>query len=198
MLPSPRRRSIVSVSAISRDWWIRCSARLLPGYAGARPILTGWSEIGTRVLEPQTLGQGLGLPSSETVTHPHGRARLRRYRDPRGRRSARRPRCGYPQDRVRGGHGLWWHTSLTDPFGNAAAAVTGSDDVLLFGRVKATLEPGVIPIGTGTIPAAAGFEFPLDRPPLIALLTFEILNADIAEPPHLSVNGMDAGDVNLM
>jgi len=88
---------------------------------------------------------------------------------------------------------------VKDPFGNAEPAVTGSDDVLLFGRVKATLEPGVVTLGTGgSAGQAAEFDFPLERPPLVAMLTFEILNADIAEPPQLSVNGNDAGAVNVI
>jgi hypothetical protein len=70
--------------------------------------------------------------------------------------------------------------------------------VLLFGRVKATLEPGVIALGTGgSAGAAAEFDFPLAQPPLIALLMFEILNADISAPPRLTVNGTDTGDVNV-
>jgi hypothetical protein len=44
----------------------------------------------------------------------------------------------------------------------------------------------------------AGFEFPLERAPLVALLTFEILNANIAAPPELTVNGTDAGAVSVM
>jgi hypothetical protein len=64
--------------------------------------------------------------------------------------------------------------------------------------VKATLEPGVIPLGTGEDAGEAVFDFPLERPPLIALVTFEILNADISAPPQLTVNGKDIGDVNVI
>src|SRR5581483_7319953 len=33
-----------------------------------QPVVTAWSEIGNRVFAPRQLGQGLGLPSSETLT----------------------------------------------------------------------------------------------------------------------------------
>ena len=69
---------------------------------------------------------------------------------------------------------------------------------LLFGRVKATLEPGVVSLGTADGQNGAEFEVPLDKPPYIALLTFEVLNADISNPPQLSVNGNAVGAVNVM
>ena len=167
---------------------------------GAQPVVSGWSEIGAQVIAPRTLGQGLGLPSSETVSIPMAGVD---YVD------IDVPGEG---DTVRGALALALHKAQTtegtdfggtpavvDPFGNASPAVTSTNDTLLFGRVKATLEPGIIPLGTGNnANQAAAFEFPLDRPPLIALLTFEILNADIATPPQLTVNGNDAGNVNVI
>ncbi len=166
---------------------------------GEQPVVTGWSEIGTRVLAPQTLGQGLGLPSSATVRIPMAGLD---YLD------IETPRSGAT---VRGALAVALHPTssreavdfggtpdVIDPFGNANAAVTGSDDVLLFGRVKATLEPGIIALGNTVDSSQAIFDFPLERPPLIGMLTFEVSNVDIAAPPQLTVNGTDAGAVNVI
>ena len=165
----------------------------------AQPVLSGWSEIGTRVLEPRTLGQGLGLPSSETVSIPMAGVDYVEIETPGDGWTVRGVLAlALRKTEAREGLDFGGTAALTDPFGNGEAAITGTDDVFLFGRVKATLEPGVVALGTGDNPSqAAEFDFPLDRPPLIALLTFEILNADISAPPQLSVNGTDAGDVNV-
>jgi hypothetical protein len=166
--------------------------------AGAQPVLSGWSEIGAQVFGPQTLGQGLGLPTTETVRIPMAGID---YVDIEAQGEGGTVRgalaVALKQALTREGVDFGGTADVTDPFGNAAPAVTGSDDVLLFGRVKATLEPGVISLGTTDDDSAAAFDFPLQEPPLVALLTFEILNADISAPPHLLVNGTDAGAVNV-
>lgn len=166
---------------------------------GQQPVLSGWSEIGKQVLDSGTLGQGLGLPSSETVSIPMANVD---YVDivtagdagiVRGALVVALRKAEAKEALDFGGTAV-----VTDPFGNASPAVTGTDDTLLFGRVKATLEPGVVSLGSSeTGGQEAGFEFPLDRPPLIALVTFEILNADIATPPVMTVNGKDAGNVTV-
>ncbi len=166
---------------------------------GAQPVLSGWSEIGTRVLAPQTLGQGLGLPSTETLSIPMAGLDYVDIEAP-GDGYAVRGVLAVAIRKTETSEALDFGGTpdVTDPFGNGQPAVTGSDDTLLFGRVKATLEPGVVPLGAGESPAqAAEFDFPLAQPPMIALLTFEILNADISNPPELSVNGKDAGAVNV-
>lgn len=167
---------------------------------GAQPVLSGWNEIGNRVLAPRTLGQGLGMPSSETVEIPMTGIDYVDIEAP-GSGIGLRGALALALHGAEAWEGLDFGGTapLTDPFGNAAPAVTGSDDSLLFGRVKATLEPGVVALGTGANPnQAAGFEFSLDQPPLIALLTFEILNANISLPPQLTVNGKLVGDVNVI
>jgi hypothetical protein len=165
----------------------------------ARPILTGWSEIGTRMLAPRTLGQGVGLPSSETVRIPMAGIDYVDIEAPGGPGKVRGVLAvALRQTETREGLDFGGTAEVTDPFGNGSAAVTGSNDVLLFGRVKATLDPGVIPLGNGDDAGEVAFDFPLERPPLIALVTFEILNADISAPPQLLVNGKDLGAVNVI
>lgn len=165
----------------------------------AQPVLSGWSEIGTRMLGPETLGQGLGIPSSQTVRIPMTGIDYVDIETPGDGTTVRGALAVVlRQTQARDALDFGGTAEVTDPFGNGAPTVTGSDDVLLFGRVKATLEPGVIAMGTGEDPGEAEFDFPLEQPPLIALLTFEILNTDIAAPPELTVNGTDAGAVNAI
>jgi len=167
---------------------------------GEQPELSGWSEIGRRVMESGTLGQGLGLPSCETVSVPMGSVDYVEIDAPGDGGSVRGVLAmALRKTEAKEGVDFGGTAAVTDPFGNGAAATTGTDDVLLFGRVKATLEPGVVAVGGGENSGqTAGFEFPLERPPLVALLTFEILNANIAAPPELTVNGTDAGAVSVM
>jgi hypothetical protein len=165
---------------------------------GAQPVVTGWSEIGTRILGPITLGQGLGLPTSQTIPIRMGGIDYVDIEAPGQGGSVRGALAVALRQTLSSEATDFGGTpSIVDPFGNATPAVTGSDDVLLFGRVKATLEPGVIPLGTADDNSDAAFDFPLQQPPLIALLTFEILNADVSAPPHLLVNGADTGAVNV-
>ena len=165
---------------------------------GEKPVLTGWSEIGTEVLPPQTLGQGLNLPSSETVRIPMAGVDYIDIETPGDGGTVRGVLAvALRQTQTKEGLDFGGTAPVVDPFGNGEPEVTGSDDLLLFGRVKATLEPGVVPLGTGSDDSEVAFDFPLDQAPLIALLTFEILNADISAPPHLVVNGTDTGAVSV-
>ncbi len=164
----------------------------------AQPVVTGWSEIGSRVFGPVTLGQGLGLPSSQTIRIPMAGTDYVDIEVPGTGRSVRGALlAALRETETRDALDFGGTADVVDPFGNASPAVTGSNDSLLFGRVKATLDPGVVPLGTGDAGALA-YDFPLERPPLIALLTFEILDADISNPPQLSVNGKTIGDVNVI
>ena len=168
--------------------------------SGAQPVLSGWNEIGGQVLGPETLGQGLGLPSSQTISIPMAGVDYVDIEVP-GKGGAVRGALAVALRTAETKEGVDFGgaAEVTDPFGNGEPAVTGSDDSLLFGRVKATLEPGVIALGGDDQGGqTAEFDFPLERPPMIALLTFEILNADIASPPDLVVNGKDAGAVSVI
>ena len=166
--------------------------------SGSQPVLSGWSEIGARAFGPLTLGQGLGLPTSQTVRIPLAGTDYVDIEAP-GQGGVVRGALlvALRQTQTSEATDFGGTPDVADPFGNPAPAVTGSDDVLLFGRVKATLEPGVISLGTADDNSAAAFDFPLQQPPLLALLTFEVLNADISGPPHLLVNGADTGAVNV-
>jgi hypothetical protein len=69
---------------------------------------------------------------------------------------------------------------VTDAFQNTPLAAPSGDDSYLYGRVKATLEPGVIKLSPER--SEETLEFQLEAQPLIAVISFEVLNADPAYP----------------
>lgn len=165
---------------------------------GGQPSISGWAEIGTRILGPEKLGEGVGLPSSQTVRIRMGGVDYIEIEAPGDARNLRGALAVVLQKtETRQAVDFGGAASITDPFGNSEAAVTGTSDLYLFGRVKATLEPGIVPLGEGPDAGQIEYDFSLAKAPAIALVTFEILNADISAPPQLSVNGKDIGVVNL-
>jgi hypothetical protein len=82
-----------------------------------------------------------------------------------------------------------------DAFGNAAPAAPRTDDLTLYGRVRATIDPGVLKL----TPAAFNgtWEFALEAPPLLAMVTFEALNADALAPLEVIVNGRPLGPATV-
>ncbi len=163
----------------------------------ASPTVTAWNEIGTRLMDPKTLGQGLNLPTSETLIVPMSGVD---YID-----------IDAPGDGVNV-HALFLSSlqkatthsaldfaapaALNDPFNNSASSTPGNDDALLFGRVKATLESGVVALNSER-GSAGVFDFDLATQPQLALVTFEILNANPSEPPEISVNNHHLGAAAL-
>lgn len=67
-----------------------------------------------------------------------------------------------------------------------------TSDSYLFGRVKALLDAGPVKLGRGGVPNVT-FEFELEKKPQVAVITFEILNTDVALPPNVVTNGRPTG-----
>ena len=107
-------------------------------------------------------------------------------------------------------------TPVVDPFGNTAPPQPAPEnDTYLFGRVRATLEAGVIKLSppaaapaapavvSGTDPATPNsdpapqtsvtFEFHLEAAPLLAFVAMDILGADPVAPLQAWVNDQPAG-----
>jgi hypothetical protein len=69
-------------------------------------------------------------------------------------------------------------------------------DSKLFGRVKATVDTGIVRLsrkGDGTVQ----WQFDLAGQPLAAVVTFDVLNADLTAPPVISVNDGQPGYANV-
>lgn len=161
-----------------------------------KPVVSAWNEIGARIVPPRVLGQGFGLPTSETLAITMAGVDYVDVEVPGDGANVRGAFISALQKtQTRSSMDFASVTLLHDPFNNAPAAQTNSDDVFLYGRVKATLEGGAL-----SLPAngANTFEFELATQPQLAVLTFEILNADLAAPPKIGANETELGAASII
>ena len=70
------------------------------------------------------------------------------------------------------------------------------NDIYLYGRVKATLDSSTLRL-SATEGESSTIQFELESRPLVAVVTFEILNADLNAPPQVLMNQRMLGDVSL-
>ena len=161
---------------------------------GPRPAVTVWNELGERMRPSAPLGQGLGLPSSEVMTVSMNGVNYLEIEAPGD------------GSQVRGVFLSWLETAQVlqpsdfpsreaarQPFGVLPQVRTRRDDTYLFGTVVARLQgskPRVL--RDGESPSAA-FEFELEHPPLMAVVTYEVLGAAVDTPPAVTVNGHSLG-----
>lgn len=164
---------------------------------GNAPVVSGWSETGKKLYESQPLGSGLELPTSETVIIPVSGldyvevsvpgdganlssvfvATLKKYEGRKALDFEKEP-------------------AIDDPFSNLPPAAPGSDDSYLYGRVKATIEAGAIKLSPKG-PRQTLLEFDLESAPLVAVISFEILNADPFNPPEITLNKRALGRASI-
>jgi len=178
--------------------------------ADAHPTITAWSETGNRLFDSAPLGAGLELPASESmaipttgvsyleIDVPGDGSNVRKALLTTLKKTSVNTALDFAPPATKG-------APVNDPFGNATPAATSENDVYLFGRVRATLEAGVIKLAsplpaavftTGTIAqsgtsapqSSVTFEFDLEAAPLLALVALDILNADPLAPLQASVN----------
>jgi hypothetical protein len=161
------------------------------------PQLVVWDESGTQVLQSGPLGQGVGLPTSESVMVPMVAVSSIDVEVPGDGKT------------VRGAYLDWMATAqvlhpvnaeqrdlIPEPFTAMAPLHAPSQDKEMFGTVTATLAAETIRIGP-SVSQGASFQFGLEAQPLIALLTFEVASPNIEAPPEVFVNGESLGPVVL-
>ena len=159
--------------------------------ASSRPTVTGWSETGIERFGGRTLGAGLDLPASETMTlATKGLDYLEIDVNGDGSSVSKAFLSTLKTSQVSTAFDFSVPETLADPFGCVASGSAASSDSVLFGRVRATLDSGIIKLAppgqTGTDsttdPSQVQFEFNLESQPLLALITFDVLNADPVAP----------------
>lgn len=164
---------------------------------GTAPTVTAWAESGAPRFTCGPLGVGLGLPNSETLTFPAaGTARVEITVPGDGHHVRGVFLALLAAQEVRHALDFAPPAELADPFGGAPATLTQAEDHALFGRVKAVIDAG----GLKLAPDAAQrgtWEFPLESPPLLAVVTFEVLNADALAPLDLTLNDRPLGAVSV-
>lgn len=177
------------------------------------PIVTGWSETGTQHYISPHLGSGLDLPTTATLRIPTEGID---YLDI----SVAGDGSTIRQAFIATLHTTSAHAALDfsppgqapliDPFGapdttsdtpftTASEETTAPVDSLLYGRIHAPLDSGEIritPHGTSR-PTRYNVEFTLERAPLLAMISFEILNADPISPPTGFMNETNVGPIAI-
>ena len=154
-----------------------------------QPVVTAWTETGRERFRSEPLGTGIGLPTQGSVIIP---ADDTDYID-----------IEVPGDgtNVRGAFASSLKTAetkqafdfntlspLADPFGKLPDTKPLQEDARIFGRVKATVDEQPIrldPRGS----TSAEWQVELAVKPLAAVVSFDVLNADLTAPPMVSVNG---------
>lgn len=179
----------------------------------SRPEVTAWDELGRRRWTSGPLGEALhGLPTSEAVTVPMRGVDYLEIAVPgdgatvRGaflswleRREIREP-VDFPSV-----HATADPESAREMRILSAARRRSADggDGFLYGTVRAGLQVEPVPLagagpGSGT-PGGLLLEFELEKAPLVALLSFELLSdAPVSAPPQVFVNGQNLGRADLL
>ena len=185
----------------------------------AHPTVTAWTEIGECKFSSQPLGAGLGLPASESLSIPTKDVDYLEIDVPGDGSNVHKALLSTLKKTVVAAALDFAPTPakdaaspVVDPFGNVPAQPTQENDTYLFGRVRATLEPGVVKLSPPTPPAAqttgtdtksdtpapqtsVSFEFNLEAEPLLAFVALDILGADPAAPLQAWVNDQPMGTV---
>lgn len=163
------------------------------------PIVTAWDELGHRLWSSRRLGDGLALSNAKSIAVPAkdldyveievpGDGSLLRsaYLNWLGREQVLAP----IDDNSR--------RAVVEPFRPAAplSPTAQGDDIYLHGVVRALLtsETHWLNRPQG---ASVTFDCMLEKSPLVALLTFEVLGLDAEVIPELIVNGRSLGSVSV-
>jgi hypothetical protein len=163
-----------------------------------KPQLVVWDESGTQVLQSGQIGQGLGLPTSETVIIPMVSVSTIDIEVPGDGKSIRGAYLDWmTRSEVMHPSGAAQRDLIPEPFAAMAPLHSPEQDKESFGTVTATLANETIPIGSNVSEGAA-FEFGIETQPLIALITFEVANPAIDRLPEIYVNGENIGTVTLV
>ncbi len=163
--------------------------------ADAQPAVSGWSEAGGQQFVSDSLGNQTELPSSETISFPTARIDYVEITVPGDGRNIRGVFLT-ALEVVPMQHALDFTPAaeVIDAFGKAPATVTPANDLALLGRVRATLDPGITKLSAPRTPNGT-WEFALESPPQLAVLTFEVLNSDALAPLEVTVNDQRIGTV---
>lgn len=162
-----------------------------------KPQLTAWDESGTVVMQSGPLGAGIGLPTAESVMVPMVGVSTIDIEVPGDGKT------------VRGAYLDWMANAevlhplsadhrelIPEPFTAMAPLRPATQDTERFGTVTASLAAETIRIGP-SVQHGAAFQFGLESPPLVALITFEVASPNIAAPPLIFLNGENLGPASV-
>jgi hypothetical protein len=161
--------------------------------AAASPVVSGWSDKQTRLFEHGPFGAGLDLPDSARLVLPMKGVSYIEIEVP-GDGSNLRGAFLTSLQRAESLHSLDFAAAakLADPFTPLLLNLPPTDDSSLLGRVRATIDAGVVKLSPRGLTQQT-WEFELAAEPLLGVVTFEILNADPLAPLEVSVNDQPLG-----
>lgn len=164
---------------------------------GASPDVSAWTELGESIMPPKTLGSGLGFSTSETVLIPMTNVDYVEIVVPGNGSNVRSAFLSSIQkSQIRKAIDFELPSGLSDPFQAAPAVQPAANDAYLYGRVKATLDNSTVRLSS-TDGMSSAIQFELASCPLVAVINFEILNADLNAPPQVIVNNQPLGAATL-
>ena len=157
--------------------------------ASAQPFVSVWNEIGTELMRSNPLGQGLGLPSSETLTVPMSGVDYLEISAPGDGTQVRGVFLSWlEQTRVLQPVDFRSHEAVREPFHILSSNRQQRHDSYLYGVVTASLQ-GADPIVLKPASApSVTFEFQLEHQPLVAVISYEVLGATMGVAPSVSLN----------
>jgi hypothetical protein len=164
---------------------------------GLQPVVTAWAESGKEIFRSPALGAGVSLPTNESLIVPLDGADYVDLTVPGDGSSVRGVFASSLKEVVTRQTLDFQATSeVVDPFGRLPTTQAAEEDSKLFGRVKATVDTGTVTLSRkGDV--SAQWEFNLASQPLTAVVTFEIINADLTAPPVLAANDGQPGYANI-
>lgn len=172
--------------------------------AGARPVVSGWSETGECRFVSHELGAGLGLAASESLQlETHGVDYFEITVPGDGSTLRQALLATLRPVEVQAALDFNAPGPVADPFGAPVSsqlhdpqALPPARDAFLYGRVRAMLEPGPVRLSTEE-GRTIDFGFDLVSRPLLAMVTLEILSPEPAAPLLAWANGEPVGAVAM-
>ena len=165
--------------------------------AEQKPQLVAWDELGSIVMQSGPLGAGIGLPTSESVIIPMVGASTIDIEVPGDGASVRGAYLDWmTQAEVLHPQSAEHRDLIPEPFSAMSPLHPATEDTERFGTVTASLADETIRIGP-SVSHGAAFQFGLESPPLVALITFEVASPNIASPPVVYLNGENLGPASV-
>ena len=164
---------------------------------GVQPAVSAWTETGRELFRGPAMGVGAGLPTNESITVPLDGADYLDIAVPGDGSNLRGVLASSLKDKtVKQTIDFYAAADVQDPFGNLPATQPSEEDTKLFGRVKATVDTDVVRLSRNG-DAVGQWQFDLAGQPLTAIVTFEVLNADLAAPPVVVANDGQPGYASI-
>ena len=164
---------------------------------GKNPSISAWSETGEQLFESGALGTSIGLPTSESVSIPMESVDYIELEIPGDGKTVRGAfLTSLEKSDTLQAMDFALPAQTLDPFNSPVKTHVPRGDEELYGRLSARLDsaPTILSKGEGS---TAGHEFEIEEIPILAVVSFEILNADIQAPPEIILDQQPLGPATL-